>query len=63
MDIQHRIHQILQFNDTLAYSILELVDRFPWPMYFRVIWSLHRLESKGLIKSKHIGLKKYYKIK
>ena len=64
MNIPDRIHQILQFNDNLAFSILELVDRITdriWIVrYFKVLHALARLERKGLIESKHIGGRKYY---
>lgn len=67
MKIQNRIYQILQFNDNLAFSILELVDRITdhiWVIrYLKVLLALIRLEKKGLIESKHIGGKKYYTLK
>ncbi|GAH58086.1 unnamed protein product [marine sediment metagenome] len=67
MNIRDRIYQILQFNDNLAFSILELVDRITdqiWIVrYFKVIHALARLERKGLIESKHIGIRKYYRVK
>ena len=64
MNIPDRIYQILQFNDNLAFSILELVDRTTdrmWVVrYFKVLCALARLERLGLIESKHIGGRKYY---
>ena len=64
MNIQDRLYQILQFNDNLAFSILELVDRILdrlWVVrYFKVLCALARLERKGLIESKHIGGRKYF---
>ena len=67
MNIRDRIYQILQFNDNLAFSILELVDRIIgqiWIVrYFKVLYALARLERKGLVESKHLGSRKYYRIK
>lgn len=63
MKIEERIDLILGFNKNLAYSLLELCGKFPWPMYLRVMWALARLEKAGKIKSKRIGFKKYYRIK
>ena len=64
MNIRDRIYQILQFNDNLAFSILELIDRITnriWIVrYFKVLHALASLERKGLIESKHIGGRKYY---
>lgn len=64
MNIPDRLYQILQFNDNLAFSILELVDRIldrVWIVrYFKVLRALASLERKGLIDSKHIGGRKYY---
>jgi len=64
MNIPDRLYQILQFNDNLAFSILELVDRIldrVWIVrYFKVLHALASLERKGLIDSKHIGGRKYY---
>ena len=64
MNIRDRIYQILQFNDNLAFSILELVDRTTdrmWVVrYFKVLCALARLERLGLIESKHIGGRKYF---
>lgn len=64
MNIRDRIYQILQFNDNLAFSILELVDRIIdriWVVrYFKVLCALARLEHLGLIESKHIGGRKYF---
>ena len=61
--IEERLSQILGFNKNLAYSSLELVDRFPWPAFFRVLWALSKLEAAGKVESKRIGLRKYYCIK
>ncbi len=62
--IKERILQILQFNDDLAFSILELFDRLygeVWIIrYLKFLCALRSLEKKGLIESKHIGGKKYY---
>ncbi len=62
--IKERIFQILQFNGDLAFSILELFDRCAgeaWIVrYFKVLFALRNLEKRGLVESKHIGLKKYY---
>ena len=64
MNIQDRLYQILEFNDNLAFSIIELVDRIldrMWVVrYFKVLHALARLERLGLIESKHIGGRKYY---
>ncbi|MBA7478889.1 hypothetical protein ES707_14317 [subsurface metagenome] len=64
MNIQDRLYQILEFNDNLAFSIIELVDRIldrMWVVrYFKVLCALARLEHLGLIESKHIGGRKYY---
>lgn len=64
MNIKDRIYQILQFNDDLAFSILELFDRVfggLWiARYFKVLFALRHLERRGLIESKHIKGKKYY---
>ncbi len=57
----------VQFNDSLAFSIIELVDRITshiWVVrYFKAIRALARLERKGLIESKHIGCRKYYRVR
>lgn len=63
MKVEERLSVILGFNKNLAYSLLELVDMFPWPKRLRVLWALARLEKAGLIESKRIGLRKYYHIK
>jgi hypothetical protein len=64
VNIEDRLYQILKFNDNLAFSIIELVDRILcriWLIrYFKVLWALANLERKGLIESKRIGGKKYY---
>jgi len=52
MNIQDKLYQILQFNDNLAFSILELVDRIldrMWVVrYFKVLCALARLEHLGI---------------
>ncbi len=62
--IRERMLQILQFNDDLAFTILELFDRLGggfWIIrYLKMLCALRNLEKKGLIESKHIGEKKYY---
>ena len=63
MKVKERLELILGFNENLAYSLLELVSKFPWPTYLRVMWALARLEKAGKVESKRIGFRKYYTIK
>ena len=64
MKLEDRIIQILGFNDNLAFSILELVDRIGGKFYFiryiKILWALTKLQRKGLIVGKRIGLRIYY---
>lgn len=65
--MKERIYQILRFNDDLAFSILELMDRTfggRWIYrYIKLLCALRSLEKRGLIESRHIGKRKYYQIK
>lgn len=63
MVMEERIKQILSFNENLAFSLLEIVGKFPFPKLLKVMWSLARLERAGLIESKRIGFKKYFHVK
>jgi len=67
MKVRDRIYQVLRFNDDLAFSILELLDRTfggTWICrHIKLLIALRRLEHKGLIESKHIAGKKYYRAK
>ncbi len=69
MNTSHRgrVYQVLKFHSDLAFSILELVDRTFGKIwiyrYLKVLIALRDLEAKGLIESKHIGGKKYYRAK
>lgn len=64
--VKERIYQLLTFNHDLAFSILELVDRTfgrVWICrWIKVLIALRDLERKGLIESKQIGGKKYYRV-
>ena len=67
MNIEARLLQVLEFNENLVFSLLELVDRagvryYPY-RYLKTIWALSRLTRKGLVESKRIGLRRYYRIK
>jgi len=62
--LEDRIRTFLLLNENLAFSLLELVGRFVGRFRLvqalQLLWSLSRLERKGLIKSKVIGGKKFY---
>ncbi|GAI94269.1 hypothetical protein ES707_01094 [subsurface metagenome] len=62
--LEDRITQILGFNENLAFSILELVDRIEGKFYFirymKILWAVTKLQRKGLIVGKRIGLRIYY---
>ena len=64
MKLEDRITQILGFNENLAFSILELVDRigdkFSFIQYMKILWALTKLQRKGLIVGKRKGLRIYY---
>lgn len=66
MKIEDRIYQILQFNDNLTFSILGLEDRigdkFSFIRYMKILWAVTKLQRKGLIVGKRIGLRIYYEI-
>ena len=64
MNIEARLLQVLEFNENLAFSLLELVDKaggrfYPY-RYLKTMWALSRLTRKGLVESKRIGLRRYY---
>lgn len=63
MKLEDRITQILGFNDNL-FSIRELVDRIGgkgnFIRYMKILWALTKLQRKGLIVGKRIGLRIYY---
>ncbi len=63
MNIEDRIKQLLGFNENLAFSLLEIVGKFPLPRFLKVMWALSRLERAGKIESKRIGFSKYFRIK
>jgi len=67
MRVGDKIWQVLYFNDDLAFSILELLDRVcgGWRIvrYFKVLRSLRVLEKRGYVESRHIGWRKYYSLR
>ena len=67
MNIEARLHQVLESNNNLAISLLELVDMagiqfYPY-RYLKTMWALASLSRKGLVESKRIGFRRYYRLK